>query len=118
MSCRTNAALAVLALAASLAVGSAAAAGPAARSCSPPKYPGLGYFTSLTVKGVGCTTGRKLAVAYYRCRTRTGRTGRCHRRVLGYTCRETRATIPTEINARVTCRLGHRTIIHTYQQNT
>ena len=34
----------------------------AARSCSVPDYPGSGYFTSLTVKGASCATGRKLAL--------------------------------------------------------
>jgi hypothetical protein len=100
---------------------SAGAAGPiadAARTCSPPRYPGSGYFTSLTVNGASCATGRKLMLAYYRCRLRHGRAGRCHSRVLGYRCTETRNAIPTEINARVTCRLGRRTIVHTYQQNT
>jgi hypothetical protein len=90
----------------------------AARRCSTPRYPGSGYFTSLTVSGVSCATGRKLMVAYYRCRLRNGRAGRCHSRVLGYSCKETRNAIPTEINARVTCRLGRKTIVHTYQQNT
>ena len=74
MSSRASAALAVLAVGVSLGVGPAAGASPvapAARGCSPPKYPGVGYFTSLTVKGVGCATGRKLALAYYHCRTRT-----------------------------------------------
>ena len=57
-------------------------------------------------------------LAFYRCRIRHGRAGRCHSRVLGYRCTETRNAIPTEINARVTCRLRRRTVIHTYQQNT
>jgi hypothetical protein len=86
--------------------------------CSTPRYPGSGYFTSLSVSGVSCATGRRVMLAYYRCRLRHGRAGRCHSRVLGYTCNETRNAIPTEINARVTCRLGRRTVIHTYQQNT
>jgi hypothetical protein len=99
-----------------VAGGTAIAA--AARMCSTPRYPGSGYFTSLSVSGVSCATGRRVMLAYYRCRLRHGRAGRCHSRVLGYTCNETRNAIPTEINARVTCRLGRRTVIHTYQQNT
>ena len=90
----------------------------AARSCSVPDYPGSGYFLSLSVKGTSCANGRKLALAYYRCRTRSGRAGRCHRRVLRYSCRERRQTIPTEIDAKVTCRRGGKRVIHTYQQNT
>ena len=103
----------------------AAASAPAAeqtahqsRTCSTPKYPGSGYFTSLTVRNVGCATGRKVTLAHYRCRTENGRRGRCHRRVLGYSCSETRHTIPSEIDARVTCRRGARKVVYTYQQNT
>jgi len=114
---------AVLAAACACAAVSAAptAAGvPAARAaktCAVPRYPGTGYFTSLTVARAGCSTGRRLAIAYYRCRTHHGPGGRCHRRVLGYSCREHRNSIPTEIDARVRCRRGSRRIVHTYQQD-
>jgi hypothetical protein len=37
--------------------------------------------------------------------------------VLRYRCTEHRNSIPTEIDARVTCKRGHRVVIHTYQQN-
>jgi len=89
-----------------------------ARTCSVPKYPGLGYFTSLTVSGTSCATGDKLAFAYYHCRIRSGPAGRCHSVVLGYSCREQRNSIPTEIDARVTCRKGSATVVHTFQQDT
>jgi len=103
---------------AALAGGSSAVAG-TARTCSTPKYPGVGYFTSLRVTGVGCATGRKLVVAYYHCRLRHGGTaGRCPGGVMHYRCTEKRNTIPTEIDARVTCRRGSRRIVHTYQQDT
>ena len=98
-----------------------AAAQPAARSartCSAPHYPGLGYFTSLTVTNTDCATGDKLIVAYYKCRTHSGKSGTCHSRVLGYTCHEKRNSIPTEFDARVTCTSGNRTIVHTFQQDT
>jgi hypothetical protein len=107
--------LLVPALAAS---GAGASPARAAKTCKPPKYPGSGYFTSLEVTRVSCTTGRKLALAYYRCRTESGPAGKCHRRVLRYQCKERRVTIPTEIDARVTCRRGARKVVHTYQQNT
>jgi hypothetical protein len=100
--------------------GASASARPvahAARTCTPPDYPGNGYFTSLSVKGTDCRTGRRVALAYYRCRTRSGPRGRCHRRVLRYRCSERRNSIPTEIDARVTCKRGSRTVTHTYQQN-
>ncbi len=90
----------------------------AARNCSPPQYPGLGYFTSLTVTAVSCATGSKVAIAYYHCRTRHGPAGRCHGGVLGFKCSEQRNSIPTEIDARVTCRYRNETVIHTYQQDT
>jgi hypothetical protein len=89
----------------------------AARTCSPPTYPGLGYFTSLSVSGVSCATGRKVALAYYHCRTRHGAAGRCYSTVLGFSCSEKRNSIPTEIEARVTCRHQHQTVTHTYQQD-
>jgi hypothetical protein len=90
----------------------------AARTCSVPKYPGLGYFTTLSVSGTSCTTGDKLAFAYYRCRLAHGKAGTCHTSVLGFTCREQRNSIPTEIEARVTCRKNSETVVHTYQQDT
>lgn len=108
-----------------IAPASAAPTGPAvasppahaARNCSPPRYPGLGYFTSLTVTGVSCATGGKVAIAYYHCRLRHGAAGRCQGGVLGFGCSERRNSIPTEIDARVTCRKSGETVIHTYQQN-
>jgi hypothetical protein len=89
----------------------------AAKTCQPPKYPSSGYFTSLKVTHVSCATGRKLALAYFHCRTKSGLAGRCHRHVMRYACKETRNSIATEIDARVTCRRGSRVIVHTYQQN-
>jgi hypothetical protein len=119
MHARTLALLTLLALSALLAVQATASAARAPRICDEPKYPGEGYFTSLTVTGVSCATGSKLALAYYRCRVRAGgRKGRCTQKVLGYSCTEKRNSIPTEIDARVTCRRAGRTITHTYQQNT
>jgi hypothetical protein len=112
------AAAAVVAVAVATPSPAAAPQAHAARSCTPPKYPGDGYFTSLLVTGTTCARGKEVALAYYRCRTKTGRRGRCHRRVLRYTCREERTSIPTEINARVTCRRGGAKVVHTYQQNT
>jgi hypothetical protein len=99
----------------------AAAQGPiavaATHSCHVPAYPGQGYFTSLRVSGTSCRVGTKLVVDYYKCRLRHGRAGTCHSRVDGYSCKERRNSIPTEIEARVTCRRGEATVVHTYQQN-
>ena len=107
--------LLLFALAAALSLVAASAA--QARTCSAPRYPGSGYFTSLSVKNVSCKTGRKVTLAHYRCRTASSRAGRCHKRVLGYSCSERRHSISTEIDGRVTCKRGSRRVTYTYQQN-
>jgi hypothetical protein len=119
----TLAVLACLALAGLVVADSGSAATPiqrATRSCTPPKYPGAGYFTGkIRVTGVTCTYGKSFVLAYYKCRTSSGRHpgGHCHTRVRRFRCTEVRQSIPTEIDARVTCRRGSQRIIHTYQQN-
>jgi len=102
-----------LALTALAGTGSASAA-----TCVPPKYPGAGYFTTkIRTTNVSCTYAKRFVVSHYRCRIRNGGVdGRC-RSVLGWRCTESRDAIPTEINARVTCRRGTQKIVHTYQQN-
>ena len=105
-----------------LALGGAATAGgrPVARaaaSCSPGSYPGGGYFTFLRVSHASCSTGRKVERAWYSCRLKHGLRGRCHSRVLGFSCKEHRVAIPTEIDATVTCHKGRATVKHGYQQN-
>jgi hypothetical protein len=100
--------------------GPAAAGGPtasASKTCKPATYPGNGYFTSLAVRNVGCSTGRKLQLDHYRCRRKHGIRGRCSS-VDGYRCGETRESISTEFDARVTCKRGTRKVVFTYQQNT
>jgi hypothetical protein len=88
-----------------------------AKACSPPSYPGSGYFTSLKAQGVTCAFGRKLTLAHHRCRTAGGPAGRCRRKVLRYSCKEVRTRIPTEINGRVTCTRSAKRVVYTYQQN-
>ena len=88
----------------------------ASRSCKTPKYPGDGYFTSLNVYKTSCARGREVTLAHYRCRIKKGKAGRCSS-VLGYRCTETRNSIPTEINGRVTCKKSTAKIVYTYQQN-
>lgn len=116
-----------LALAGSCVAGAQAAASGggaeahAAGACSPPHYPGSGYFTSLRVSHTSCRTGRKVALAHYRCRRKHGVRGHCHHRVLRFRCRESRpssARIPTQYSARVTCTRGSRRVVFVYQQNT
>ena len=89
-----------------------------AGTCSAPKYPGSGYFTSLKVTNVSCSTGKKVTLAHYRCRTRHGKTGRCSSKVLGYSCSEKRRSIETEIDATVTCKNGSKKVVYSYQQDT
>ena len=105
-------------LALALAATPSSAAG---RSCTPPTYPGSGYFTGkIRATNVGCAYAKRFVRAYYRCRTSSGRrpTGRCTSRVLGFKCTERRGeSSPVEINARVTCNRGTQRIVHTYQQN-
>jgi hypothetical protein len=108
-----------LALFAALAVVALAGAGTAsAKSCDAGKYPGDGYFTSLSVKGTSCAGGRTVEKHHYSCRVRNGgKDGRCNKRVDGYSCSERRNRISTEINAQVKCKKGSRRITFTYQQN-
>jgi hypothetical protein len=113
----------ILTLAALAGTGTTAAAQPqpsagAAGHCRSAHYPGSGYFTSLSVRGTSCRTGRSVELAYYHCRLHHGKRGRCHSRVKGFSCHEKRTSIPTEIDARVTCRRGGAKVVHTYQQNT
>jgi len=90
-----------------------------AATCTPPKYPGSGYFTSLKATKVSCGEASRVAVAFHKCRTKSSVKGRCTSKVRKFSCRETRTTISTEINGRVTCsRSGGKKVTLTYQQNT
>ena len=61
-----------------------------AAKCTLPKYPGTGEYTSLKVTHVSCADGTKVVKSFYTCRTKTGPSGRCVKKVRGYACRETR----------------------------
>ncbi|MEY2513305.1 MAG: hypothetical protein QOJ89_663 [bacterium] len=119
----TLAVLACVALTAGAPAGGAATTLPIVRgkaTCVPPRYPGSGYFTDkIHVTNVSCAYAKKFIVAFYKCRTRSGRSpsGRCRTRVQGFLCTEYRKSIPTEIDARVTCRRVTQRIVHSYQQN-
>ncbi len=117
---RPRIALAAALAALTFATLAAFAGAPAAHAatCHAPKYPGQGYFTSLDVTKVSCATGSKVAISYYKCRIKKGKTARCTSKVRGYSCKETkRVKIPTELDARVSCTRGARKVVHTYQQN-
>jgi hypothetical protein len=103
------------------AVAASAETTHAARACAAPHYPGNGYFTSLRVAHTSCGTGRKVALAHYRCRRKHGVRGHCHHAVLRFSCKEYRpasARIPTQYSSRVTCKRGSRRVVFVYQQNT
>ena len=91
-----------------------------AATCSVPKYPDSGYFTSLKASKVSCSEARRVALAFHKCRTKRSVSGRCSSKakVRKFSCRETRTTISTEINGRVKCTRGSRKVELTYQQNT
>ena len=108
----------LIATALSLVVLVSGTAAASAASCSPPKYPGSGYFTSLKVTKVSCATGKSVALAFHKCRTKHGISGRCASKVKGYSCREKRQSIATEIDGSVTCTYGARKVALKYQQNT
>ena len=105
----------VLTLAAVVAFAPATAS---AATCTPPKYPGSGYFTSLKVTKVSCSTGKKVTLAHYKCRVKHGVKGRCVSKVLGYACTESRRSIETEIDGTVTCKNGSKKVVYSYQQDT
>ena len=98
----------------------------ATRSCaSPARKVGLkgGYFSQLRVTNVRCSEGKRVVYGYYSCRmSKGGNKASCHGRTIrGLRCTEYRdpdLSIPTEFNARVTCRKGSKKVVHVYQQNT
>ena len=103
-----------------VALATLAAAESGAASCTPPKYPGSGYFTGkIRTTNISCSYAKRFVVAYYKCRIRNGGAdGRCRTRVMDFRCRETRTSIPgVEIDGRVTCNRGSQRIVHTYQHN-
>ncbi len=109
----------VTALVAAVLLVGVSGAGAATRSknCSPPKYPGSGYFTSMRIAGGSCGRAKKVVLAHYKCRTRHGRKGKCGR-IGGYRCSEKRRRASTEFDAVVTCRKHRVKVVYSYQQNT
>lgn len=125
-----RAALAALVLSTATAsgAGAATAAGspPVAQAAAACKVPADGrgwgptYVTMLRVQGTGCSTGKALVKAYFRCRKADGGVkGTCERKVDGFRCTEKRgAAIPTQFDATVTCRKGGARVVHAYTQFT
>ncbi|HEX8208051.1 MAG TPA: hypothetical protein VF587_18445 [Solirubrobacteraceae bacterium] len=111
--------LALIAALALLAVAGAGSASAATCNVKTSDYPGDGYFTSLRVTKVSCSTGKSVAREHYRKRVRRGgKDGKFNGSVKGYSCRESsRSKTSTELNARVTCKRGSKRVVFTYQQN-
>jgi hypothetical protein len=106
--------------------GASADARPVAHAAAKPKQcasgsPGSlrgGYYLGLAVSGgATCASGRSVQTAYQNCRLKHGLAGRCTTKVLGYTCKERRQAIPTQVTAAVTCTSGKKHVAYTYQQN-
>lgn len=77
------------------------------------------YTTSLSVKRTSCAKGYALVTAYYNCRVRNGKKGRCVSKVNGYSCSERRSSaIPTQFSASVSCTKGRKKVTHSYTQFT
>lgn len=123
---RTAATLAVLVALAMALIASAAAhatAGPTASTaatCSVSKDGrklGATYVTSLKVRGVSCTKGKRVVKSFNSCRRANGGAdGRCTSRVQGFSCKERRAGIASQYDAKVTCKAGTRSVIFNYTQ--
>jgi hypothetical protein len=78
----------------------------AASGCAVGRGQGFGYtyLTSLSVKGIGCASGRSVV------KHRGGRGWRCAKQRL--------ATSPVQYDERETCRSGSRQVQWTYTQDT
>jgi hypothetical protein len=115
------AAVAALALAALLALGTTDASA-AKRTCDiSGKEQNLGatYVTSLKVARVTCAKGQRVVKAFHKCRRVHGRAGRCGHRVKGFKCTEHRYNkIATEYDSNVTCKNGRARVWHTYTMFT
>ncbi len=124
----TMAVLGLLLAAALTVAASSEAKRPRMKACktSSFKYPDRklgGYFTQLRVRGTSCSRGRKVALAYYKCRRKRGVEGTCRSRtVMRYRCKETRRARDKQegvsFSGTVVCRRGkYGYIKHRYQQN-
>jgi hypothetical protein len=118
-------AAAIAALAAALLLGLAAESSVAAtKSCHLSAYQqrhlGTTYVLNVKVKGVGCSKAKKVVKAYHACRHEHGKAGKCSRKVSGgWRCSDKRFNvIPTQYDARMTCKKGTARIFSTYTQNT
>ena len=110
--------LALLAVAALVAI-------PASASAATCKLPSDGkgfgptYLLSLKTAKTSCSKGKAVVKAYHACATAKGPKGHCTRKVLGYACTERRgAAIPTQFDAKTSCRKGGARVEFAYTQFT
>lgn len=74
------------------------------------------YVETIRQTGTTCTRAKQLVRAFQKCRRAHGVRGRCTRKVSGYACREQRASVPTQLTAKVTCTKGRAIVVHTYTE--
>jgi hypothetical protein len=113
--------LAVCMLLAALAAFSASAQAASTKSCGSATLPSLagGYIYQLKVKGTSCSTGRKVQVAFQKCRLKHGVSGRCTAKVDGFSCKESKRNVALDnFFSAVTCKKGSARVTYAYQQNT
>lgn len=94
----------------------------AAKTCKVPSDDRWGptYVTSLSVRSVSCAEGSAVVKAFDRCRVANGGAdGTCAKPVRRYRCTERRgAAIPTQFDAKVSCRRGVARVAFGYTQFT
>jgi hypothetical protein len=118
-SIRLLAVLTLLIAAAAAHAGSPAAAATRCDVSKDGRRLGTTYVTRLTATNVSCTKAKSVVKAFHRCRRANGGVkGRCTSRVQGFRCTERRESIPTQFDARATCRDGSRVIRFNYEQFT
>jgi hypothetical protein len=111
----------VLALLAVAAVAAIPATASAASCKLPPDGKGFGptYLLSLKTTQTSCSQGKAVVKAFHACATAKSPKGRCEKKVLGYSCTERRgAAIPTQFDAKTSCRKGAARVDFTYTQFT
>jgi hypothetical protein len=108
-----------------LATVAAIALIPATASAASCKLPSDGkgfgptYLLTLKTAKTSCAKGKAVVKAFHACATAKGPKGHCAKQVLGYTCTERRgAAIPTQFDARATCRKGKVRVSFAYTQFT
>jgi hypothetical protein len=123
---RASAVLAIL-FALVVAGGSASGSSPVAHAAgkcgfhgTEQQHLGASYVTSLSVSHVSCATGKSVVKAFNKCRHSSGGArGRCHHKVLRYSCKEGRRTgISTQYDGSATCSRGSRRVHFTFTENT